>query len=49
MLTAPCFRAKDAVLADCNRVRDWLKFGKLSDAEGLKCAGELISAGKQES
>ena len=49
-VTALCnvryFRAKDAVMADCNRVRDWLKHGKLTDAEGLKCATELISAGR---
>lgn len=34
-------------MADCNRVRDWLIFNKLSDPEGLKCATELISAGKE--
>ncbi|XP_063685744.1 vinculin-like isoform X7 [Bolinopsis microptera] len=43
----PLALAKDAVMADCNRVRDWLKHGKLTDAEGLKCATELISAGKE--
>ncbi|KAL5267420.1 hypothetical protein ACHWQZ_G004455 [Mnemiopsis leidyi] len=43
----PLALAKDAVMADCNRVRDWLKHGKLTDSEGLKCASELISAGKE--
>ena len=33
-------------MADCKRIQGWLKVGNLSDPEGLKCASELINAGK---